>query len=84
MPIQPVLHKMKEHGVVHVGFQRHTPPFSYSCGDAFNPIGYSVDLCHRVIAAIGRRLGLGEVKICPVEVNSSNRLALLKTRCDRH
>lgn len=78
MLIQPVLHKMKEHGVVHVGFQRHTPPFSYSRDDTFNPIGYSVDLCHRVIAAISQRLGLGEVKICPVEVNSSSRLALLE------
>jgi glutamate/aspartate transport system substrate-binding protein len=37
-----------------------------------------VDLCYRVIAAISQRLELGEVKICPVEVNSSSRLALLE------
>lgn len=78
MPIQPVLDKMKEHGVIHVGFQRHTPPFSYSCEEAFHPVGYSVDLCHRVIATISQQLELGEVKICPVEVTSSNRLAFLE------
>lgn len=64
--------------MVHVGFQRHTPPFSYSCDDAFHPVGYSVDLCHSVIAALSRRMGLGEVKIYPVEVTSSNRLAFLE------
>ena len=78
MVMQSVLNKIKEHGVIHVGFQRHTPPFSYSCKEAFKPVGYSVDLCHRVIAAISQKLELGDLNICPVEVDSSNRLAFLE------
>lgn len=78
MLIQSVLSKMKERGVIHVGFQRHTPPFSYSYEESFKSCGYSVDLCHRVIAAVSQKLEFGEVKVCPVEVNSSNRLAFLE------
>lgn len=93
MLLEPVLDKMQQHGVIHVGFQRHTPPFSYAsetceaccasdacvkCNHAFNPVGYSVDLCRRVIAGIARQMRLAEIRICPVEIHSSNRLALLQ------
>jgi glutamate/aspartate transport system substrate-binding protein len=78
MPILPVLNKIKEQGVIHVGFQRHTPPFSYSYEETFDPIGYSVDICHAVITAIGRQFDVDELKICPVEITSSNRLAFLE------
>ncbi|RJG06518.1 hypothetical protein D3870_11295 [Noviherbaspirillum cavernae] len=78
MLIQPALDKLKERGALHVGFQRYTPPFSYSVDETFDPVGYSVDLCRHVVAAIGRQCGRDEVEIVPVEVTSSNRLAFLE------
>lgn len=35
--------------IIRIGFQRNTPPFSYSPTEAFQPIGYSVDLIRRVL-----------------------------------
>lgn len=37
-----------------------------------------MDLCRKAIAAIGRRLDIDEVNICPIEITSSNRLAFLE------
>lgn len=70
-----------ERGAIHVGFQRHTPPFSYSLGDRFAPTGYSVALFNQVLERIRGRLGLGRVEVIPVEVTSANRLDLLERGC---
>ncbi|MEV0255081.1 transporter substrate-binding domain-containing protein [Streptomyces sp. NPDC050732] len=46
----------RERGTLRVGFQRHTPPFSYAApdtaGTAFEPVGYSVDLARLVLARV--------------------------------
>lgn len=70
------LDELLRRGEIRVGFQRHTPPFSYATGTGFRPIGYSVDLARQVVAALGRELGC-ELQIRPVEVTSSSREVLL-------
>jgi glutamate/aspartate transport system substrate-binding protein len=61
---------------VRVGFQRNTPPFSYSPTVEFNPVGYSVDLARLVLAKV-----FGDAHAMPplvaVEVTSSTREGLL-------
>jgi len=37
-PVQSALAKLRK-GVIHAGFQRHTPPFSYAYGNGFMPTG---------------------------------------------
>jgi glutamate/aspartate transport system substrate-binding protein len=65
-------------GVIRVGFQRHTPPFSYATGAGFAPVGYSVDLARRVVAGIAR-CAATDIEIRAVEVTSSTRAAMLET-----
>ncbi|MBV1787467.1 transporter substrate-binding domain-containing protein [Marinobacterium sp. D7] len=78
MPTPSVLDKVRKDGVIHVGFQRHTPPFSYCTQPSFVPQGYSVDLFRQVMAGICRRHGIDSCQIRAVEVTSSTRLALLE------
>ncbi|MFJ2366384.1 transporter substrate-binding domain-containing protein [Pseudomonas sp. NPDC087697] len=78
MPTLSVLEKIRKEGVIRVGIQRHTPPFSYCTQTSFAPLGYSVDLFRQVMAGIGRRHGIDSCEIRAVEVTSSTRLALLE------
>lgn len=78
MPIPSVLEKIRKEGVIRVGYQRHTPPFSYCTQTTFVPLGYSVDLFRQVMAGIGRRHGIDSCEIRAIEVTSSTRLALLE------
>ncbi|MFC8717678.1 transporter substrate-binding domain-containing protein [Kitasatospora sp. NPDC057198] len=61
---------------IRIGFQRNTPPFSYSPTAGFRPIGYSVDLADLVLA----RIHGGADRVPPVEaveVTSTTREGLL-------
>jgi glutamate/aspartate transport system substrate-binding protein len=78
MPTTSVLDDIYRRGVVRIGFQRHTPPFSYATGSGFTPIGYSVDLARHVVAGIARRATMA-LKIQAVEVTSSTREAMLQS-----
>lgn len=78
VPPELTLEALRLRGVIRIGFQRHTPPFSYSAPGPWRPIGYSVDLAHQVIAAIGRDLQC-PLDIEPVEVTSATREDLLQT-----
>jgi len=78
MPTQSVLEKIRKEGVIRVGFQRHTPPFSYCTDAPFVPLGYSVDLFRQVLTGIARRHGIATCEIRAVEVTSATRLALLE------
>jgi glutamate/aspartate transport system substrate-binding protein len=71
-----VLDDICRRGVIRVGFQRHTPPFSYAVGTGFTPIGYSVDLARQVVRGVAHRAGR-DIEIQAVEVTSSTREALL-------
>ena len=71
------LDRLLEHRRLRVGFQRHTPPFSYASPDGRWPLGYSVALAQDVVAHLSRRLGV-ELEVQPVEVTSSTRVDLLE------
>ena len=77
MSHRDLLGKIREQGLIHVGFQHHTPPFAYKAAQQVEPIGYSVDICHRVLRGICVELGLEEIQISPVEVTSSTRQGML-------
>jgi glutamate/aspartate transport system substrate-binding protein len=71
------LARIRQLGAIHVGFQRHTPPFSYAPGGPFEPVGYSVDLCRHVVRHLADALGSPPLRIVPVEVTSATRQGLL-------
>lgn len=70
------LQKIKETGIITLGFREGSMPFSY-LDDKQRPIGYSMDLCYHVVDAVKERLKLQhlEVKLSPVR--SANRIPFL-------
>ena len=61
-----VLDRVAERGVVNIGYRDSSPPFSY-LDDARQPIGYSIDLCLRLVDALRQSLRRPlEVRYVPV------------------
>lgn len=72
----PTLRKIRETGVVTLGYRVSSVPFSYL--DARRrPIGYSIDICERVVDAIRQRLGQPGIEARLVQVTSATRVPML-------
>lgn len=72
----PVLTRIKERGVINMGHRESSVPFSYIGPDG-KPIGYSVDLCMKIIDQIKAELELPNLNIKYVPVTSQTRIALM-------
>jgi glutamate/aspartate transport system substrate-binding protein len=71
-----VLRKIRDTGLITVGHRLTSVPFSYL--DAkLRPIGYSMDLCQRVVEAIRTRLDLRDLEVKLVTVTSATRMPLV-------
>ncbi len=70
------LDKIKKTGVVTLGVRDGSVPFSY-LDDKQQYIGYSVDLCMEVVAALRRELGMPNLKVAMNPVTSANRIPLM-------
>jgi len=71
------LKKVKETGVITVGHRDSSIPFSY-LDDKQNAIGYSVDLCLKIVDAVKNELKMPGLKVQMQPVTSSNRIPLLQ------
>lgn len=69
---ETTLQRIARTGTVVLGHRESSIPFSY-LDDAKRPLGYSIDLCKRIVAAIGKQLGR-EAKVEYKPVTSANRL----------
>lgn len=65
--------RIKETGAVRVGFREGAVPFSYLGPDG-KPVGYSLDLCERIVATIGSDLGVPNLRIEHVRVSVQDRI----------
>jgi glutamate/aspartate transport system substrate-binding protein len=75
-PASGVLRKISDTGLIVVGHRIASVPFSYL--DAkLRPVGYSMDLCHRVVDAVRQRLGLADLEVKLVAVTSATRMPLV-------
>ncbi|MCA0241498.1 MAG: amino acid ABC transporter substrate-binding protein [Proteobacteria bacterium] len=72
-----VLKKIKDSGEITLGYREASIPFSYLGGDA-QPIGYSIDLCNRVVDAVKKELKLPNLKVNLQAVTSQNRIPLVQ------
>lgn len=72
----PTLRKISETGVVSLGFRDNSLPFSY-LDKQQRPIGYSIDLCLRVVDAIKTRLKLPGLEVMFRPVNPANRISFV-------
>jgi glutamate/aspartate transport system substrate-binding protein len=70
------LAKIKRTGAITVGVRDGSVPFSY-LDDQQRYIGYSVDLCMRVVDALKNQLALPALKVAMNPVTSANRIPLM-------
>lgn len=71
-----VLKKIKESGELTLGYRESSIPFSY-LDDKAQPVGYSIELCGKVVDAIRAELKMPALKVNRQAVTSQNRIPLV-------
>src|SRR5689334_4988662 len=75
-PAPDTLSKIKATGVVNVAYSPDSLPFSLA-GTGSEPAGYTIDLCKRVIAQIGRAVGDPGLKVNWIAGSVGERLEMI-------
>ncbi len=70
------LKKIKETGVITLGHRDSSIPFSY-LDDNQKPIGYSIDLCMKIVDAVKAAVGAPKLEVKLLPVTSSSRIPLI-------
>jgi len=70
------LKKVKETGVITLGYRDSSIPFSY-LDDNQKPIGFAIDICARIVDAVKNELKLDKLAVEFNSVTSSTRIPLL-------
>ena len=71
------LKKIKDTGTITIGHRESSIPFSY-LDDKQQPVGYSMDLCAKVVDAVKSELKMANLKVAYQPVTSANRIPLLQ------
>jgi len=73
----PTLARIKAAGAINVAYSADSLPFSFTetNGEA---MGYSIDLCKRVIAQVGRAVGVPNLKVNWIPANTPARLEMVE------
>ena len=74
--IRPTLDKIKETGVIQLGYRETSRPFSFRGSDG-QPAGFSIDLCLQVAGALRESLKLPGLKVAWVPVTPADRITKL-------
>jgi len=74
---KPTLEKIREYGAIYLGHAEASVPFSYMVGDEV--MGYSIDLCGRIVDAIRTELKDPGLKVVMVPVTSTSNMLMLMT-----
>jgi glutamate/aspartate transport system substrate-binding protein len=72
------LQKIKESAVINLGGRDASFPFSYKLGSEGDPIGFSADLCMKVVEAVKIKLGMPNLKVQYTIVTPANRIPLVQ------
>lgn len=72
----PVLKRIAERGMVSIGHRETSIPFSYIGSDS-KPIGYSIDICMKIVEEISKEVGKGDLKVKFVPVTGQTRIPLI-------
>ena len=73
---QGTLEKIKSTGAITIGHRDASVPFSYY-DDKQQPIGYSMDLCMKIVDAVKKNLNMPNIKVNYQLVTSANRIPLM-------
>ncbi len=71
------LESIKSKKSISIGYRESSIPFSY-LGAEQKPIGFSLDLCAHLVDRLKADLGVPELEVKLVPVNSSNRIPLIQ------
>ncbi len=68
------LKRISETGEINLGFREAEPPMSFvdQTGD---PVGYSIDLCSHIVAAVKQKLGRSDISVNYIPVTAETRFA---------
>lgn len=72
----PTLRKIRDTGLITLGYRDASVPFSYLDAKR-RPIGYSMDLCHKVVEAVRAELKLPDLEVRQLLVSSATRFPLV-------
>ena len=70
------LRKIKETGVITLGFRDSSVPFSY-LDDTQQPVGYAMDICYQIVVAVKAELKLDTLKVKLNPVTAAARIPLM-------
>lgn len=70
------LRKIKETGIITIGFRVGSIPFSY-LDNKQRPIGYSMDLCDAIVGAVKTKLNMPNLEVKFKPITSANRMPLI-------
>jgi glutamate/aspartate transport system substrate-binding protein len=70
------LKKIKDSGSITIGHRDASVPFSYY-DDKQQPVGYAMDLCHRIVDAVKADLKMPKIDVKYQLVTSANRIPLM-------
>lgn len=73
----PVLDRIQSTGTVVLAHRESSVPFSF-VGPEGKPMGYAIDLCLKLVEAVGKALNLPQVGVKFVQVTPSNRIAMIE------
>lgn len=70
------LKKIKDSGQITLGIRESSIPFSY-LDDSQKSIGYSIDLCNKIVDSVKKKLKLSTLKVNYTPVTSQTRIPLI-------
>lgn len=70
------LKKIRDAGAIAIGYRDASYPFSY-LDDKGEPVGYTLDLCRRIVDAVEDELGGDEIAVQMIPTNPESRIPLL-------
>ena len=73
-PLTGVLKRIKDAGIVRIGFRQAAVPFSIEGPDG-RPHGYSIDLCHEIVDELARAVGVASLGVEYRRVTPADRIA---------
>ena len=73
----PTLEQIKKTGKIRIGYRQSEPPMSFRDNDG-NPVGYSIDLCDRIVTAVKTKIDKSDISVDYVPVNAQNRFTAIK------
>lgn len=68
------LDRIRQTGVVTLGYREGSLPFSYKDAEQGAPLGYSIDVCHALADAVKQEVGVKALTIKHVPVASADRV----------